>query len=54
MSPLQTSWATTSALAQAFNEEGDPITYSWTGDGDSIADPTAPRDVPVRKWATRA
>ena len=42
VSPLQTSVGNDISLsAQAFDEEGDTITYSWTGNGGSIADPTA-------------
>ena len=42
VSPLQTSVGNDISLsAQAFDEEGDDITYSWTGTGGSIADPTA-------------
>ncbi|MDH3655186.1 MAG: hypothetical protein OEN21_13015 [Myxococcales bacterium] len=42
VSPLQTSVGNDISLsAQASDEEGDPITYSWTGTGGSIADPTA-------------
>ena len=42
VSPLQTSVGNDISLsAQAFDEEGDAIHYVWTGDGGSIADPSA-------------
>ena len=42
VSPLETSVGNDISLsAQAFDEEGDDIHYIWTGDGGSIADPSA-------------
>jgi len=42
VSPLETSVGNDISLsAQAFDEEGDDILYIWTGNGGSIADPSA-------------
>lgn len=42
LSPLETSVGNDiRLLSQAFDQEGDAITYSWTAEGGSIADPTA-------------
>ncbi|MGB9340797.1 MAG: hypothetical protein WCB63_16235, partial [Polyangiales bacterium] len=42
VSPLQTSVGNDiDVSAQAVDQEGDPITFSWTGSGGSFADPTA-------------